>query len=294
MATKKRAALGRGLDSLLPAETQHALNETPLEGESVRQIALDHLHRGKYQPRREFSEESLQELAQSIRSQGVIQPLIVRPAGRNQYEIIAGERRWRAAGVVGLETVPAIVRKISDQTAAALALIENIQRHDLSALEEAMAIEQLIEMHELTHQGAADMIGRSRAAVSNLLRLLELEPPVKKMLDARQLEMGHGRALLALSGTLQIRIAEKIIASHLSVRQAEALIRQTLAQQSMTPEPPAKPDPDITRLETQLSDRLGARVMFKHHQKGHGKLVIHYGSLDELDGIIEKIDRQDR
>lgn len=289
MATKKRG-LGRGLDSLLDeAETKQAMHEAPMEGESVRQIELNLLQRGKYQPRREFSAESLEELAQSIRSQGVIQPLIVRPVQRNKFEIIAGERRWRAAGIAELTTVPVIVRDISDQTAAALALIENIQRHDLTAIEEAQAIERLIELYQFTHQAAADMIGRSRAAVSNLLRMLELENQVKKWLDERKLEMGHGRALLALSGSLQVRIAEKIIAMQLSVRQAEALVRQAQANQEIALQPPAKPDPDITRLENSLSDQLGAKVIFKHNNKGHGKLVIHYGSLDELDGIIEKI-----
>lgn len=292
MATKKRG-LGRGLESLLASsEAEKTLHEGPIEGETVQQIELTRLKRGQYQPRRNISPESLDELSQSIAAQGIIQPIIVRPQGRNHFEIIAGERRFQAAAQVGLKKVPVIVRQIPDQTAMALALIENIQRQDLTALEEAFALQRLIAEFDLTHQEAADAIGRSRAAVSNLLRLLDLSPEVKEMLEAGALEMGHARALLAVSGTDQQMLANTIVQEQMSVRQAEQLIKSFLARAGAAPKPTPQTeriDPNIRQLQDDLSSRLSTKVMFRHHSKGNGQLVIHYHSLDQLDGILRKI-----
>lgn len=292
MATKKRG-LGRGLESLLASsEAEKTLHEGPIEGETVQQIELTRLKRGQYQPRRNISPESLDELSQSIAAQGIIQPIIVRPQGRNHFEIIAGERRFQAAAQVGLKKVPVIVRQIPDQTAMALALIENIQRQDLTALEEAFALQRLIAEFDLTHQEAADAIGRSRAAVSNLLRLLDLSPEVKEMLEAGALEMGHARALLAVSGTDQQMLANTIVQEQMSVRQAEQLIKSFLARAGAAPKPTPQTeriDPNIRQLQDDLSTRLSTKVMFRHHSKGNGQLVIHYHSLDQLDGILRKI-----
>lgn len=292
MATKKRG-LGRGLESLLASsEAEKTLHEGPIEGETVQQIELTRLKRGQYQPRRNISPESLDELSQSIAAQGIIQPIIVRPQGRNHFEIIAGERRFQAAAQVGLKKVPVIVRQIPDQTAMALALIENIQRQDLTALEEAFALQRLIAEFDLTHQEAADAIGRSRAAVSNLLRLLDLSPEVKEMLEAGALEMGHARALLAVSGTDQQMLANTIVQEQMLVRQAEQLIKSFLARAGAAPKPTPQTeriDPNIRQLQDDLSSRLSTKVMFRHHSKGNGQLVIHYHSLDQLDGILRKI-----
>lgn len=292
MATKKRG-LGRGLESLLASsEAEKTLHEGPIEGETVQQIELTRLKRGQYQPRRNISPESLEELSQSIAAQGIIQPIIVRPQGRNHFEIIAGERRFQAAAQVGLKKVPVIVRQIPDQTAMALALIENIQRQDLTALEEAFALQRLIAEFDLTHQDAADAIGRSRAAVSNLLRLLDLSPEVKEMLETGALEMGHARALLAVSGTNQQMLANTIAQEQMSVRQAEQLIKSFLVRAGATSKPAHQAeriDPNIRQLQDDLSTRLSTKVMFRHYSKGNGQLVIHYHSLDQLDGILRKI-----
>jgi ParB family chromosome partitioning protein len=233
-------------------------------------------------------QESLQDLADSIAAQGVVQPIVVRSIGENHYEIIAGERRWRAAQMAGLHEIPAVVREVDDRSAIAIALIENIQRENLNPLEEARALERLIKEFELTHEQAAEAVGRSRAAVSNILRLLDLDSSVKGMLERGEIEMGHARALLALAGAKQIEAARQVISRGLSVRATEGLIRQL--QQIRTTKSSAKPkDPDIQKLETSLSDRLGARVLLRQGKGGKGKLEISYNSLDELDGILEHI-----
>lgn len=293
MKTKKRG-LGRGLDSLLASsEAEKNLNEELNEGEIVQQIELSRIRRGQYQPRGTIAPESIEELSKSIAAQGIIQPILVRPQGRNSFEIIAGERRYQAAIKAGLKKVPVIVRPIADQTAMALALIENIQRQDLTALEEANALQRLIAEFTLTHQEAADAIGRSRASVSNLLRLLELTPEVKEMLESGALEMGHARALLPVTGSDQLKLATTITNEHLSVRQTEQLIKSYL---NPTQHPPketsastAKVDPNIRHLQDNLSTKLSTKVMLRHSAKGHGQVVIHYHSLDQLDGILNKI-----
>lgn len=293
MTTKKRG-LGRGLDSLLASsEAEKSLSEDLNEGEAVQQIELSRIRRGQYQPRRTISPESIEELSKSIAAQGIIQPILVRPQGRNSFEIIAGERRFQAAAKAGLKKVPVIVRHIADQTAMALALIENIQREDLTALEEAYALQRLIAEFVLTHQEAADAIGRSRASVSNLLRLLELTPEVKEMLESGALEMGHARALLPVTGSDQLELATTIANEHLSVRQTEQLVKSYLNpphdKAKGAAELAAKADPNIRRLQDDLSTQLSTKVMFRHNSKGHGQMVIHYHSLDQLDGILKKI-----
>ena len=233
-------------------------------------------------------QESLQDLADSIAAQGVVQPIVVRTIGENRYEIIAGERRWRAAQMAGLHEIPAVVREVDDRSAIAIALIENIQRENLNPLEEARALARLIDEFELTHEQAAAAVGRSRAAVSNLLRLLDLDDGVKPMLERGELEMGHARALLALSGARQIEAARQVIARGLSVRATEGLVRQL--QQKPAPRAAARPkDPNVQRLEADLSDKLGASVALRQGKGGKGKLEISYNSLDELDGILEHI-----
>jgi ParB family chromosome partitioning protein len=258
---------------------------------------LDLLQRGKYQPRVDMRPESLQELADSIKSQGLVQPILVRPLSQRnpgesqRYEIIAGERRWRAAALAGLTEIPAVVRDVPDEAAVAMALIENIQREDLNPLEEARALSRLIEEFGLTHQAAAEAVGRSRAAVSNLLRLIELPDEVKEMLEQRRIEMGHARALLGIASRgQQIEVALLVAAEGLSVRETERLVRKR-----QEPPPPAGPksehsaDPDIRRLELELAEKLGAKVLFQHASTGKGKLVVSYNSLDELEGILTHI-----
>ncbi len=259
-------------------------------------LPLDLLQRGKYQPRVDMRPESLNDLAESIKSQGLVQPIIVRPLpGRNpgesqRYEIIAGERRWRAAQIAGLAEIPAVIREVPDEAAVAMALIENIQREDLNPLEEARALARLIEEFGLTHQAAADAVGRSRAAVSNLLRLTELADEVKQLLEQRSIEMGHARALLSLtSRRQQIEVASLVAKKSLSVRDTEALIRRLLSAPASGEAPAASKDPDIQRLELELADKLGARVAFQHTKAGKGKLVVSYNSLDELEGILAHI-----
>jgi ParB family transcriptional regulator, chromosome partitioning protein len=272
----------------------------PRAGEELAKLPLDLLQRGRYQPRVDMRPESLQELADSIKSQGVVQPIVVRPlgspgAGESQrYEIIAGERRWRAAQMAGLAQIPAVIRDIPDEAAIAVALIENIQRENLNPLEEARALERLISEFELTHQEAADAVGRSRVSVSNLLRLLELAPEVSEMLERRELEMGHARALLGLTNRRQqVEVATIIVKRALSVRDAEGLVRRL--QASATPAGEAAGgatghrDPNVQRLEQELADKLGAKVAIKHSSGGRGRLVVSYNSLDELDGILAHI-----
>jgi len=304
MATK-RPSLGRGLEALLGTATPATATEStapdapprPRLDEELARIPVDLLQRGRYQPRLDMRPESLQELADSIRAQGVVQPIVVRPVAAQRageplrYEIIAGERRWRAAQMAGLHDVPAVIRRVADGAAMAMSLIENIQRENLNPLEEARALDRLIREFEMTHQTAADAVGRSRVAVSNLLRLLELADEVKTLVETRQLEMGHARALLGLAvARQQVEVALLVAKKGLSVRETEALVRRlsTSKDDQGNREPP-RPDPNIARLEHDLTDKLGARVQLQHGAKGRGKLVIAYNSLDELDGILAHI-----
>jgi ParB family transcriptional regulator, chromosome partitioning protein len=287
MAAAKKRGLGKGLDALLGS---HEDLTKPSKEDSLQTLAVDLIQRGQYQPRRDFDEEALNELADSIRAQGVIQPIVVRLlADKKTYEIIAGERRWRAAQIADLHEIPVIVKDVSDQTAMCLALIENIQRQDLNPLEEAKALERLIDEFQMTHDATADAVGRSRSAVSNLLRLLELENGVKKFLENRQLDMGHARALLSLPKTSQLEVANKVVRQGLSVRATESLVQQ-LSNKDKKSKPKSKSkDPNIGSLENDLSDRLGANVIINHQSNGKGKLQINYNSLDELEGILKRI-----
>jgi ParB family chromosome partitioning protein len=301
MADKKRG-LGRGLEALLgqagPRPAPASAGGHP-GADQLARLPLDLLERGQYQPRLDMREESLAELADSIRAQGVVQPIVVRPAGTpapgtsQRYEIIAGERRWRAAQIAGLADIPAVIRNVPDAAAVAMSLIENIQRENLNPLEEARALERLITEFELTHQEAADAVGRSRAAVSNLVRLLELPEEVKSLVEQRSLEMGHARALLGLQARRQqVEVGALIARKGLSVREAEALVRRLLAKAAGGGDggrEPAHKDPDIARLEADLADKLGAQVELRHSASGKGRLVISYHSLDELDGILGHI-----
>jgi ParB family chromosome partitioning protein len=297
----KRPSLGRGLEALLGKPTtspdQESSAPRPPAGEELAHIPVDLLQRGRYQPRLDMRPESLQELADSIRAQGVVQPIVVRPVAaqrpgeEQRYEIIAGERRWRAAQMAGLHHIAAVIRNVPDEAAVAMSLIENIQRENLNPLEEARALDRLIREFEMTHQTAADAVGRSRAAVSNLLRLLELADEVKSLVEQRQLEMGHARALLGLvAPRQQIEVAALVARKGLSVRETEALVRRMLDRKSGDPEPePPRKDPNVDRLERDLAGKLGAKVQLQHTTRGRGKLVISYNSLDELDGILEHI-----
>jgi ParB family chromosome partitioning protein len=295
----KRPTLGRGLGALLgQSVVADNANVTALRpDEELLKIPVDLLQRGKYQPRIDMRQESLQELADSIKSQGLVQPIVVRPlndaAGAQQprrYEIIAGERRWRAAQLAGLHEIPALVRRVGDEAAVAMSLIENIQRENLNPLEEARALERLISEFEMTHATAAEAVGRSRAAVSNLLRLLELADEVKGFVERRELEMGHARALLGLEQKRQqAEVAALVAKKKLSVRETEALVRRLQTGPQSLKEETHRADPNITKLEGELADKLGAKVQVQHSASGKGKLVISYHSLDELDGILEHI-----
>ncbi len=278
----KKPRLGRGLDALL------GVYEPSDQKEELRQIPLDLLQRGRYQPRSHMDKEALEELAASIKAQGVVQPIVARPLPDGRYEIIAGERRWRAAQLAGLETVPAVVRRIPDEAAIAIALIENIQRENLNPIEEANALQRLLDEFGMTHQQVAEAVGRSRAAVTNLLRLLALNPDVREMLERGKMDMGHARALLALEGPSQSQAARQVVEKGLSVRETEALVRRLLEKK------PARCghlplDPDVRALQQQLSEKLGARVRIRHGRRGKGSLIIDYGSLDELEGILARI-----
>ncbi len=287
MAVKKRG-LGRGLEALLSGSAVAAAEEPA--GTDMREIPVDLLQPGKYQPRSDMHPESLEELANSIRAQGVVQPIVVRSINSaGQYEIIAGERRWRAAQMAGLHEIPAVVRNVPDEAAIAMALIENIQREDLNPIEEAVALQRLIDEFEMTHQEAAGAVGRSRAAVSNLLRLLTLNTDVRKMLEQGDLEMGHARALLALDGEKQSQTAREVAAKGYSVRETEQLVRRLSAAPAKAKKPSKSLDPDIKRLQDDLTEKLAAKVAFQHNAKGNGKMVIHYNSLDELEGILKHI-----
>ena len=290
--TAKKRGLGRGLDALLgggkgsaaraPAAAHDASGEA-----SLRNLPVDLIQRGRYQPRSDMRTETLEDLADSIRAQGVVQPVVVRPIGDDRYELIAGERRWRAAQLAGLHEVPAVIRDVPDEAAVAMALIENIQRENLNPLEEARALDRLVREFGLTHEGAAGAVGRSRAAVSNLLRLLDLEAEVKALVEERALEMGHARALLGLGGAHQVEAAKQVVARGLSVRNTEKLVKNWLAGDRKKPSP--RPDPDIRRLEEELASRLAARVQLRHGRGGKGRLVIEYNSTDELEGILAHI-----
>ncbi|HRF63545.1 MAG TPA: ParB/RepB/Spo0J family partition protein [Candidatus Competibacter sp.] len=287
---RKKGGLGRGLDALLGAGAA-IRNQAPPEStfaEMLCSLPVEQIVRGRYQPRQDLREDTLQELADSIRVQGVVQPIVVRPSGEDCYELIAGERRWRAAQLAGLSEVPAVVREVSDRAAIAMALIENIQREDLNPLEEATALQRLIAEFELTHQQAAEAVGRSRAAVTNLLRLLELSEEVRRLVQDRKLDVGHARALLTLPHALQREAARQVLLRGLSARETEELVRR-LRQDDAAPASPKPVDPNIRSLQENLSERLGARVQLRHDTSGKGRMVIHYNNLDELDGIIARV-----
>ena len=279
----KKPKLGRGLDALLGS----ALGTTSGKDE-LKHVPVDLLQRGKYQPRTHMDEAALQELSDSIKAQGVVQPIVVRPIGGGRYEIVAGERRWRAAQMAGLHSVPAVVRNVPDEAAIAIALIENIQRENLNPVEEAAALQRLIDEFGMTHQQTAESVGRSRAAVTNLLRLLTLRTDVREMLERGKMDMGHARALLALSGKAQSEAACQVVDRGLSVRETEQLVRRLL-ERPPAPKTARRKDPDVRALEEKLSGKLGARVQLVQTSGSKGKLVIDYNSTDELDGILAHI-----
>lgn len=298
----KRKGLGRGLDALLggidnepsavsidPDSQAAGAAQTSPEGvNGLRHVPLDLIQRGKYQPRRDIQPEALEELAASIKAQGVMQPIVLRPAEGERFEIIAGERRWRAAQLAGLDKIPAVIRDVPDEAAIAMALIENIQREDLNPIEEAFALKRLQDEFELTHQEVAEAVGKSRTTVTNLLRLISLSDEVKKLLEHGDLEMGHARALLTLEQEEQRDLARQVVAKDLSVRQTEGLVRR-LQQQQTKAVPVGRVDPDTKQLEESLSEQIGVPVTLQHNAKGKGKLVLKYNNLDELDGILAHI-----
>ncbi|UJF22264.1 ParB/RepB/Spo0J family partition protein [Shewanella sp. OMA3-2] len=291
--TVKKRGLGKGLDALL-SHSNAASRQSDIQQNSINQqdnelihLDLDLLQPGKYQPRKDMSPEALEELAESIRSQGIIQPIVVRKVSEFKYEIIAGERRWRAAQIAKLNKVPCLVKQVADEAAVAIALIENIQREDLNAMEEAIALQRLLTEFELTHQQVADAVGKSRASVSNLLRLNSLNEPVKRLLENGDIDMGHARALLAIEGDEQTNLARLVASKEMTVRETERLVNKAI-NPTKTPETTAK-DHDVSRLEQQLIERLGAKVAINHGSKGKGKIVINYQNLAELDGILSKI-----
>lgn len=283
MKAKKRG-LGRGLDALLGGVEM----DTESDESAMQNLAIELMQRGKYQPRREMDAERLQELADSISAQGLVQPIVVRKISREKYEIIAGERRWRAAQLAGLGEVPVVIREVPDQAAMAMSLVENIQREDLNPLEEAEALQRLLIEFKMTHQQVADAVGKSRTTVTNLLRLLELEAEVKELLDNSSLEMGHARALLGLSGEKQCLAAKKVAQKGLTVRATEKLVRELMADEPLRPKN-SKIDPDIVQLQEELSGKLGAKTTIKHSAKGSGRIVVEYTSLDELEGLLEQL-----
>ena len=303
--TKKKRGLGRGLDALLSASqttTSESLQEAPVQEESTAislpedgtlvELELQQLQPGQYQPRRDVQESALEELADSIRQQGLMQPIVVRPLPGmpDHYEIIAGERRWRACELAGLKRIPVLVRDVADESAIAMALIENIQRENLNPMEEAIALHRLQQEFGLTQQQVANSVGKNRTTVANLLRLMQLNTDVKRLLENGDLEMGHARALLGLTGQAQSDAAAQVVADSLNVRETEKLIRQ-LSQpvDDVEKTPVTPPSPDVMRLERLLGDRLGAKVVIRHGARGKGKVVIDYSSLDELDGILAHI-----
>ncbi|QZO12963.1 ParB/RepB/Spo0J family partition protein [Pseudoalteromonas piscicida] len=304
MSVKKRG-LGRGLDALLSSakpnpsaaapvpnqqEAVATVSEAPAESaveQELQRLPIEWLKQGKYQPRKDMSEQALEELASSIRSQGILQPIVVRKVTTQSFEIIAGERRWRAAQLAKQDTVPCLIKDVPDEAAVAIALIENIQREDLNAMEEAIALDRLLNEFELTHQQVADAVGKSRTTVTNLLRLNNLNDDVKILLEHGDIEMGHARCLLALTGEAQSEAARTAVAKGLTVRETEKLVRTIL--EPVEKKEAKQKDPDVKLLEQQLQENLGAKVEINYNQKGKGKLVISYASLDELDGILGRI-----
>ncbi|MEH6498968.1 MAG: ParB/RepB/Spo0J family partition protein [Pseudoalteromonas distincta] len=285
MAVKKRG-LGRGLDALL-GQSNSVGQATNNQDQQLKELPVDLIQRGKYQPRRDMDPQALEELANSIRVQGVMQPIVVRPIAEGRYEIIAGERRWRATQQAGLDSIPAVIRDVPDEAAIAMALIENIQREDLNPIEEAIALQRLQMEFELTQQQVADAVGKSRVSITNLLRLMALPDDVKLLLERGDLEMGHARALLGLPADDQTAAARQVVAKGLTVRQTEALVRQWLNPRREAGD--TRANPDIERLQQDLAERIGAEVKIQHGAKGKGKLVISYSSLDELDGVLMHI-----
>jgi ParB family transcriptional regulator, chromosome partitioning protein len=281
----KHKGLGRGLDALLGGSTARS---RAVDAE-LSQVPIDALRPGKYQPRTRMDEASLNELAESIRARGVIQPIVVRPVGDSQYEILAGERRWRAARIAGLETIAAVVREVPDEAALGIGLIENIQREDLNPVEEAAGLKRLIEEFKLTHDEVARAIGRSRVGVTNLLRLLELAPAVQAMLQEGAIDMGHARALLSLSRPRQVELAHQVSSKGLSVRETERLVQGATAAPKAGARTPGKLDPDSRRLQEELAESLGAAVRLKPRRGGRGSLTIEYASLDQLQGLVKRM-----
>ena len=286
MSSTKRG-LGRGLDALLGDVSV----KEDKDKQHLQTLPIEYLQRGKYQPRQDINPDKLQELADSIKAQGIIQPIVVRKISFEKYEIIAGERRWRAAQVVGLIQVPVVIKDIDDRSAMAMALIENIQREDLNSLEEAEALKRLIDEFEMTHQHIAEAIGKSRTTVTNLLRLIDLHPEVKKLLVNNQLEMGHARALLGVEGIKQVALANKVVKEGLTVRATERLVKESQEEPKVTSVKTI--DNDTLRLQNSLTAKIGAKVTIDHKENGSGKVVINYSSLDELDGIIEQFNISD-
>ena len=287
MATKKLKGLGRGLDALLGGD----MDDAPAPAGAPSSLALSQLQAGKYQPRTRMDEGALNELAASIKTQGIMQPVLVRPLDGGRYEIIAGERRFRAAQLAGLDEIPVLVREVDDQAAAAMALIENIQREDLNPLEEAQGIARLISDFDFTHEQAATAVGRSRSAVSNLLRLVNLAQPVQTMLMAGDIDMGHARALLSVDNASQIALASHVVSKRLSVRETEKLVARALEEQASSATQPRQKEKsgDIVRLEEELSDKLATPVVFKMGTKGRGQVIIDFADLDILEGLLARL-----
>ena len=293
MSARKRG-LGSGLDTLLGVsqeieQSQEEAAENRAAGHQLETLPVEHITRGQYQPRRYFDEDGLKELAESIRQQGLLQPIVVRQLGKDKYEIVAGERRWRASQLAGLDRIPVIVKQLDDESTMAVALIENLQREDLNPMEEAYALSRLKEEFGLTHEQVAKAVGKSRPAVSNFLRLTSLSEPVRQMVENTDLDMGHARALLALEGKDQLSAARAIIEKQMSARQAEELVRGWGKKATGKKKQPAKADPDVQRLQQNLSEKLGAEVQIQAGATGRGKLVIKYNSNDELEGILKHI-----
>lgn len=286
----KKPGLGRGLDMLLSTASSKKDSDGASHDTELKHLPIETIRKGTYQPRLNIDPDALQELAESIKSQGLVQPVVVRVVESGNYELIAGERRWRAAQIAGLHEIPAIIRDIPDQAAAAMSLIENIQRENLNALEEAIAMSRLISEFGLTHQQTAESVGRSRTAVSNLLRLLELEEETKELLDSKKIEMGHARALLALKDKQQVEAAHRVAERQMSVRETERLVKKLLNDAENANKPKVKTKSvEVTSLEQSLGETLGANVDIQYNAKGKGKMVISYNNLDELDGILEHI-----
>ncbi len=286
----KKRGLGRGLDALLGNVNVSEDAVVVSEKEKIHLLPIEYLKSSRFQPRKDFDPAKLQELADSISSQGIIQPVVVRPIAENSYEIVAGERRWRAAQLARLHDIPVVVRQVSDQSALAIALIENLQREDLNPLEEAEALKRLQDEFSLTHQQIADAVSKSRATVTNLLRLNELHPEAKDLLLKRKIEMGHARAILSLEHPRQAELANKIAEKQLNVRETEAIVRKIQEENQNIPKQKFKSrDPDIARLEERVTQSIGAKAQIQHSDKGSGKLVIIYDSLEHLEGVLERI-----